>query len=177
MKFKIAVALSCFLGAINLAYAKLDFQMKELPADRTSMEYGSEIKALEKVIAGYKWQGELGSGFEITSMPNFNKSATDEYTVKGLFFEVKRYYYDKVTKTSVFYARQSERVGYVEFVDIEERTTMNVKVDDADTIELVEKANESRENNRLIYKKVVKLESDPNNKGKLKSAKDSGMVF
>lgn len=159
------------------AFAQLDVEIVDLPADRTSMEYGSQIKALEKVIAGYKWVGENGSGFTMASLPELSKKSRDDYTANGLFYELKKYYYQGATKTSTLYARQSVRVGFVEFVDIDERSTMNIRVIDANTIEIFENAKDKRESARMIYKKVAQFQENPSKMNKLKSAKDAGMVF
>lgn len=63
MTLKVAIALSCLLGVSSTAFARLDFQYQELPQDRSSREYGAQIKALEKVMEGYKWAADNGAGF------------------------------------------------------------------------------------------------------------------
>lgn len=179
MKLKIAVALSCLLGVSSIAFAKLDFQFQELPRDRSSMDYGAQIKALDKIMSGYKWVAEYGTGFTITAIPNPVPTATSDRAVNGLYFGMNRYKYDQEqvrTMPYELYARQSERVGYVEFWDDESKSAMHVKVVDKDTLEVFTYANESEEKNRMIYKKVDKFQKNPN-QSKLKSASESGMVF
>jgi len=179
MKLKFAVALSCLLGVSSVAFAKLDFQYEKLPQDRTSRDYGAQIKALDKIISGYKWVAEFGTGFTITAIPNPVPTATSDRAVNGLYFGMNKYKYDKEqirTMPYELYARESERVGYVEFWDDESKSAMHIKALDSNTLEVFTYANESNEKNRMIYKKVDQFEKNPN-KSKLKSASESGMVF
>lgn len=179
MKLTFALVLSCLLGVSSVAFAKLDFQYQELPRDRSSRDYGAQIKALDKIISGYKWVAEYGTGFTITSIPNPVPSATSDRAVNGLYFGMNRYKYD-IEQVRIMpyelYARQSERVGYVEFWDDESKSAMHVKALDSDTLEVFTYANESSEKNRMIYKKVDQFEKNPH-KSQLKSASESGMIF
>ncbi|MHC2144555.1 hypothetical protein [Pseudomonas sp. 210_17 TE3656] len=179
MKLKVAVALSCLLGVSSIAFARLDFQYQELPQDRASREYGAQIKALEKVIDGYKWAAANGAGFIITSIPNPIPTATSDRAVNGLYFGMQRFIYDKEQVRTIpyeLYARQSERVGYVELWDDESSGSMHVKIIDDNTLEVFNDAKESDEKDRLIYKKVAQFEKNPQ-KDRLKSASESGMFF
>ncbi|WP_053160779.1 hypothetical protein [Pseudomonas sp. P1.8] len=177
MKLKIAVAFSCLLGFSNVAYAQLDFQYQELPKDRNSREYGVQIKALEKVIDGYKWVADNGFGFIITSIPNPIPTATSDRAVNGLYFGMQRFYYNKEQVRTIpyeLYARQSERSGYVELWDDESSRSMHVKVIDDDTLEVFNDAKERNEKDRLIYKKAAKFENNPQ-EDRLESAEESGV--
>ena len=179
MKLKIAVALSCLLGVSSVAFAKLDFQYQELPRDRTSREYGAQIKALEKVIDGYKWVTENGSGFIISSIPNPRPTSTADYVVNGLFFGMKRFYYDEEQVRTLpyeLYARKSERVGYVELWDEDSKASMHIKIIDENTLEVFNEAKERDEKDRIIYKKVAQFQKNPHEE-KLKSARDDGTIF
>lgn len=179
MKLKFAVALSCLLGVSSIAFAKLDFQYQDLPQDRSSRDYGAQIKALDKIISGYKWVAEYGTGFTITAIPNPVPTATSDRAVNGLYFGMNKFKYDKEqvrTMPYELYSRQSERVGYVEFWDDESKSAMHIKALDSNTLEIFTYANESNEKNRMIYKKVARFEKNPN-KERLKSASDSGMIF
>lgn len=179
MKLKFAVALSCLLGVSGAAFAQLDFQYQELPRDRTSRDYGAQIKALDKIISGYKWVTEHGAGFTITAIPNPYPGATSDYTVNGLYFGMNKYRYDKEQVRTMpyrLYAQQSERVGYVEFWDDESKGSMHIKALDSDTLEVFNYANDRNEEDRIIYKKVESFEKNPH-KSKLKSALDDGTVF
>ena len=179
MKFKIAVALSCLLGVSSIALAKLDFQFQVLPKDRNSKEYGTQIKELEKVIDGYKWARKNGAGFIITSIPNPIPTATSDRVVNGLFFGMRKFYYNEEQVRTVpyeLYARQSERVGYVELWDDESSGSMHVKIIDSNTLEVFNDARESGEEERLIYKKVKQFEENPH-ESKLESAEDDGTFF
>ncbi|MFI8394063.1 hypothetical protein ACIGEI_12380 [Pseudomonas sp. NPDC078863] len=179
MKLKFALALSCLLGVSGVAFAKLDFQYQELPSDRSSKEYGTQIKALEKVIDGYKWATDGGAGFIITSIPNPIPTATSDRAVNGLYFGMQRYYYDKEQTRTIpyeLYARKSERLGYVELEDPESHESMHIKVIDSNTLEVFIDAKEDREKNRLLYKKVAQFESSPH-KDRLKSATEDGTFY
>lgn len=179
MKLKFAVALSCLLGVSSVAFAQLSFQYQELPSDRSSREYGAQIKALEKVIDGYKWAADNGSGFISKSIPNPIPTATSDRAVNGLYFGLQRYYYDKEQVRTLpyeLYARQSERVGYVELWDDESKSSMHIKTIDNNTLEVLNDAKEDREKSRLIYKKVQQFKKSPH-ENKIKSASESGVVF
>jgi hypothetical protein len=179
MKLKFAVALSCLLGVSSAAFAQLEFQYQELPRDRSSREFGAQIKALEKVIDGQKWATDNGSGFVITSIPNPVPTATSDRAVNGLYFGMQRFAYDKEqvrTMPYELYARQSERVGYVELWDDESKESMHIKIIDPNTLEVLRYAKERDEKDRLIYKKVAQFEKNPH-ENRLKSAEESGVWY
>jgi hypothetical protein len=177
MKLKFAAALSCLLGVSSAAFAQLEFQYQELPRDRSSREFGAQIKALEKVIDGHKWATDNGSGFVLTSIPNPVPTATSDRAVNGLYFGMQRFAYDKEqvrTMPYELYARQSERVGYVELWDDESKESMHIKIIDANTLEVLRYAKESDEKDRLIYKKVAQFAKSPH-ADRLESAEESGV--
>lgn len=177
MTLKVAIALSCLLGVSSTAFARLDFQYQELPQDRSSREYGAQIKALEKVMEGYKWAADNGAGFIITSIPNPIPNVTSDRAVNGLYFGMQRFIYDKEQVRAVpyeLYARQSGRVGYVELWDDESAGSMHVKIIDDNTLEVFNDAKESDEKDRLIYKKVARFEKNPR-EDRLESAEESGV--
>lgn len=179
MKLKFAIAFSCLFGVSSIAFAQLDFQYQELPRDRSSREYGAQIKALEKVIDGYKWVTDNGSGFIITSIPNPIPTATSDRAVNGLYFGMQRFYYnDEHVRTIPYelYARQSGRVGFVELWDDESSGSMHIKIIDDNTLEVFNDAKESDEKDRLIYKKVAQFEKNPH-ADRLESAEESGVFF
>lgn len=179
MKLKFAVALGCLLGVSSIAVAKLDFQYQELPNDRTSRDYGAQIKALDKVISGYKWATEDGTGFIITAIPNPYPGATSDHSVNGLYFGMNRYRYDKEQVRIMpyrLYAQQSERVGYVELWDDESKGSMHIQALDSETLEVFDGATKSEEKDRIIYRKVDKFAQNPHEE-KLKSALDDGTIF
>jgi hypothetical protein len=177
MKLKFAVALSCLLGVSSAAFAQLDFQYQELPRDRSSREFGAQIKALEKVIDGHKWATDNGSGFIITSIPNPIPTATSDRAVNGLYFGMQRFAYNEEQIRSIpyeLYARQSERVGYVELWDDESSESMHIKIIDANTLEVLRYAKERDEKDRLIFTKVAQFAKNPY-ADRLESAEESGV--
>ncbi|MHC2144055.1 hypothetical protein [Pseudomonas sp. 210_17 TE3656] len=77
---------------------------------------------------------------------------------------MQRFYYNEEQVRTIpyeLYARQSERVGYVELWDDESSGSMHVKIIDDNTLVVFNDAKESDEKDRLIYKKVAQFEKNP----------------
>jgi hypothetical protein len=158
-----------------------EFQHLDLNDNRTSTEYAGPIKALEKVIEGYKWLGQTpemmgGVVFEAYDNPNFGKNDTESGSaimVKAIF-----YTYDKVSKEEIMIARQSEISGFIELYGYNSRELqMHIRILDDNTFQSFANAELYRDTKNLFtYKKVQQFNKNPN-KDKLKSASDSGMVF
>lgn len=180
MNLRIAVVILGGLLVTGPAFADLTFDLNQsLDRDRTSMEYGAKIKEVAAVISGFKWVDDKGTGggFSITQISNPYKNTDTAMLNDGMFFTIQNYSFDRKLGERQMYARQSERDGYVEFFGWEDRGfQMHIKVIDSDTIEVFADANESRETRKLVYKKVDDFPKNPQ-KDRLKSAKDSGLVW
>lgn len=178
MKKILSGIFALFLMFSISAHADINVEIKDLPRDRTSMEYGAKIKDLLAVIGGYKWENKKNhEGFTITQIENKFKNTGSKVTDDAMFFEIKQYYYDKEIDSIVFYARESERVGFVEFLNWENNSGQyHIKVVNKDTLEIYNNATEKNEKNRMIFEKTETFDKDPS-KPRLKSASESGMIF
>jgi hypothetical protein len=178
MKLKFAVALSCLMGISTGAFAQLQFQYQELPKDRTSMEFGPQIKAFDKAIGGYKWAAENGSGFIISSTKNPMPTSDSNRVVNGMYFVMQRFAFDQEQITPMpitLYARKSEREGFVELWD-ESSESLHIRVVDENTLEVVRYPKERDERDRVFYKKVEQFAKNPH-ASRLKSAEEDGTFY
>lgn len=156
------------------AMAELKFELKNLPADRTGMEYAASINALDSKISGFKWQAPNNLGYVFTLKINNQRTQSNDY----LFANIGKFMYTQNLRESEYYVRQSERVGYVEFVGVDNPSSQfHVKLIDDNTLEVFEKANEKNESKRMIFKKVKQFKEKPSNMPKLESAEESGLIY
>jgi len=180
MKKLFGIILATTMLASVPAFAKLDFKVENLSPDRTSMEYGAQIKEVAKVVSGFKWVASNGNGtgFTLSTLDNKMKHNENRFLADAMLYSLDMYAFDYKRKTVEMYARRSERVGYVEFFSQEDRGfQMHIKVIDNDTIEVFGDANEARESERIVFKKVSEFPKNTKVPDRLKSAKDSGLVF
>lgn len=171
-------AIASFLLASVLtttAYAEISFETKPLSRDRNGMEHAAQINALSSKIDGAKWSdGEgLGYVFRMKDNPMRGKDAVEG---DKIFYDVKKYAYQTEIRDSEYYARQSERVGYIELYGVQDRSsTFHLKLLDKDTLEVFMKADESREKNRIQLKRVEQFEENNSSK-RLKSSRERGSL-
>ena len=158
-----------------------EFQHLDLNEKRTSTEYAGPIKALEKVIEGYKWLGQTpemmgGVVFEAYDNPNFGKNDTESGS--AIMVKAKFYTYDKVSKEEIMILRQSKISGFVELYGYNSRELqMHIRILDENTFQSFANAEFYRDTKKLFtYKKVQQFNKNPN-KDKLKSASESGVIF
>lgn len=156
------------------AFAEIKFEVKELPSDRNGMEYASAINALDSKISGFKWAGPDNLGYVFTMKVNENRTSGSDQ----ILFDVQKYVYTQVLSDDLFMARQSERVGYVELVKLEDASTkMHLKLIDDNTLEFYKRFDDSREVERIVLKKVNQFAEKPAGSPRLKSAKERGTWF
>lgn len=172
MRKLISVIAAGLMIASVSAMAELKFELKDLPKDRTGMEYAASINALDSKISGFKWQAPNNLGYVFTLKVNNQRTQSNDY----LFANISKFMYSQVLRDSEYYVRQSERVGYVEFVGVENPSSQfHVKLIDDNTLEVFERANEKNESKRMIFKKVKQFKEKPSDMPKLKSAEELGI--
>jgi len=155
-------------------FAEVKFEVKELPSDRTGMEYASAINALDSKISGFKWVASDNVGYVFTMQVNKNRTSTNDQ----LLFSVQKYFYTQLASDDIFQARQSQRVGYVELVKLEDASTkMHLKLIDENTLEFYKNFNDSKEAQRIVLKRVKQFNPQPESADKLKDPEESGIWF
>lgn len=182
MMDKIAgVLFASLIAASSFSVSAETFERVALDDQRTSLQYAGPIKAVTKVIEGYKWLGQTqamngGVVFEAYDNPYFGKYDT----VSGAAIMVKAifYTYDKVSKEEIMIARQSKIAGFVELygydsVDLQ----LHIRVLDNNTFQAFPSDWDYDEKDKLFtYKKVEQFNKSPY-ADRLKSARDDGTIF
>lgn len=176
MKMKLALGLVCCLGISGAIAAPLKFEQQELPPDRTSMEYGTQISDFSEKVLGHKWVSANGVGFVFYEKENLKRKdpSAERWVKDGYFFEIDKYMYRTKIKeyNNGLFARQSARVGFIEFTDTGDQS-LHFKLIDDKTLEWVPYANTASTQSQLILKRVEEFPENPN-PVRLKSAKERG---
>lgn len=177
----IRLCFSVTLVASSVVSAAEAYEKVELDRDRTSLQYASPIKSVTKVIEGYKWLGqtkEMNGGvvFEAYDNPNFGKNGKvsgSAIMVKAIF-----YTYDKVSKEEIMIARQSQIDGFVELYGFDSPDIqLHIKVIDGNEFEAFSSAGDYNKKHKLFtYKKVEQFNKSPYG-NRIKSARESGVLF
>lgn len=181
MKKIIGLALAALISVTSVAASAETFKRIELNDKRTSVQYAGPIKAVTKVIEGYKWLGQTkamngGVVFEAYDNPNFGKNDTESggaIMVKAIF-----YTYQNVSKEAIMVARQSKIAGFVELYGYDSPDLqLHIRVIDNDTFQAFSSEEDYKNNNELFtYKKVTQFNKSPYG-NRLKSAEESGVIF
>lgn len=175
----------CFVVALaaSSVYANAEtFERIELDKDRTSIQYAGPIKSITKALEGYRWLGQTkdmngGVVFEPYENTRFGKNDTE--TGGAIMVKATYYLYEKPVKEAVMIARQSQIPGFVEFYNLDSRELqLHIRMVDADTFQAFSSDDQYQNpaKNLMTYKKVDQFNKSKY-KDKLKSARDSGMVF
>lgn len=176
MKLKLALGLVCCLGGSGAIAAPLKFEQQELPPDRTSMEYGTQISDFSEKVLGHKWVSANGVGFVFYEKENLKRKdpSAERWVKDGYFFEIDKYMYRTKIKecNNGMFARQSSRVGFVEFTDTGGQS-LHFKLIDDETLEWVPYANTSTTQSHLILKRTKDF-LENTNPVRLKTAKERG---
>jgi hypothetical protein len=165
-------------GGAFAASKKLDFELQELPDDRSSMDYGAEIQAFSAKVLGRKWVSEENIGFVFYEIDNpYSISPGTPRNIKdGYFFNVHKYMYDRVVKEyEQANTAESRRVGFITF-DSRDGYLYFRLVDD-NTLEMVTSEMASSSSQQIILKKVDDFPKQPEKAERLKSAEESGGWF
>ncbi|MEJ8666549.1 hypothetical protein [Pseudomonas sp. LP23] len=170
-----AVMLSC--GVVNAA--PLVYEVIDLPSDRTSMEYGTQISDFSEKVLGHKWVSDKGVGFVFYEKENLKRKDpyAERWVKDGYFFKVDKYMYRTKIKEydNGLFARQSGRVGFIEFTDTGDQS-LHFRLIDDKTLEWVPYANTSSTQSQLILKRTEEFPENQN-PVRLKSAKERGMIY
>ena len=178
MKMKLAFGLVCCLGIGGAIAAPLKFEQQELPPDRTSMEYGTQISDFSEKVLGHKWVSDKGVGFVFYEKENLKRKDpyAERWVKDGYFFEIDKYMYRTKIKeyNNGLFARQSARAGFIEFTDTGDQS-LHFKLIDDKTLEWVPYANTSSTQSQLILKRMEELPENPN-PVRLKSSRERGTL-
>ncbi len=179
-KFRNAVFAS-LMATLSFTASAETFQRLELDNYRKSVEYAGPIKAVTKVIEGYKWLGQTeamngGVVFEAYHNPNFGKDDTE--TGMGIMVKAIFYTYDKVSKEEIMIARQSKISGFVELYGYDSvDRQLHIRVIDDNTFQAFSSDWDYNKPKKLFtYKKVERFNASPY-KDRLESASDSGVFY
>ncbi|CAI8994244.1 DUF4825 domain-containing protein [Pseudomonas sp. IT-P171] len=177
----ISVLFASLIAASSLSVSAETFERVELDDHRTSVQYAGPIKAVTKVIEGYKWLGqtnEMNGGvvFEAYDNPDFGKNDTESggaIMVKAIFHT-----YQDVSKEAIMVARQSKIAGFVELYGYDSPDLqLHIKVIDDNTFEAFSSDRDYKNKEKLFaYKKVEKFNKSPY-ADRLESAEDSGVFY
>ncbi|QPH48335.1 hypothetical protein IZU98_18365 [Pseudomonas fulva] len=181
MKKTIGLCFSLVLAASSLASTAQAYERVELDDQRTSVEYAGPIKAVAKVIEGYKWLGQtkdMNGGVVFEAYDNKFFGRPDSYLGNAILVKATFYTYQRVTKETVMIARKSEIDGFVElYAEHSPELQMHIKVIDNDTFQVFNSVHDYQNPNKLYtYKKVTQFNKSPYGE-RLKSAKDDGTIF
>ena len=182
MKKLIGLCFSVVLIASSFVASAETFERLELDKDRTSVQYAGPIKSITKALEGYRWLGQTkdmngGVVFEPYVNTRFGKNDTE--TGGAIMVKATYYLYDKPVKEALMIARQSQIPGFVEFYGHESRELqLHIRMVGDNTFQAFSSDDQYQNpaKNLMTYKKVEEFNKS-NYKDKLKSARDSGMVF
>ncbi|EKT4523427.1 hypothetical protein QEM13_002693 [Pseudomonas putida] len=179
MKLTLAVGFACVFGLDGAIAAPLKFEIQDLPSDRTSMEYGPQINNFAEKVLGHKWVSDKGYGFVFYEKENLHRhdQYAERYIKDGYFFEVHKYLYRQKLKEygNGLFARQSTRVGFIEFTDTGDQRLYFRLIDDK-TLEYVVSDNTRTTQSQLILKREDEFPENPN-PVRLKSARERGTIY
>lgn len=181
MKMKLALGLVCCLGISGAIAAPLKFEQQELPPDRTSMEYGTQISDFSEKVLGHKWVSDKGVGFVFYEKENLKRKDpyAERWVKDAYFFKVDKYMYRTKIKEydNGLFARQSARVGFIEFTDTADQN-LQFRLIDNNTLEWVAYDNTATTQDQLILKRVEEFPEGPKTQGKrLESAEERGLIY
>ena len=178
----ISIVFALLIATFSFAASAETFERVELDKDRASVQYAGPIKSITKALEGYRWLGQSkdkngGVVFEPHVNNSFGKNDTE--TGGAIMVKATYYLYDKPVKEALMIARQSQISGFVEFYNLDSRELqLHIRMVDADTFQAFSSDDQYQNpaKNLMTYKKVGGFNKS-NYKDKLKSARDSGMVF
>lgn len=181
MKKFIGLFIAAILATSSIAVNAETFTKSELKDNRTSVEYAGPIKAVAKVIEGYKWLGQtpdMNGGVVFEAYDNQYFGRPDSYLGEAILVKATFYTYQRVTKETVMIARKSPIDGFVElYAEHSPELQMHIRVIDKDTIQAFNSVHDYQNQNKLYtYKKVTQFNKSPYG-NRLKSAKEDGTWF
>jgi len=160
------LVLTLALMNVNIAYSLERAQVKD---NRTSMDYAPQVRDFINKVTNYKWEAENGEGFYFIEA---DKPYEDEFANQNMFLNVKTYFYGKPTGESLRYVIQSKFVGFLEVVDWENSTILNLRLLPDGSLESY------MSNGELMkFRKVQEWSENPDPVEDLGSAEERGLVF
>lgn len=179
MRLKNSLGLVLALGMGSAFAAPLTFQLKDLPDDRSSMEYGAQINAFTSKVVGHKWATDEGMGFEFHESVNpfRNRPNTPRFYTDAYMFSIHRFMWrsEQMNYGDSLVARESRRVGFIEFTD-GNPVHLNFRLIDDKTLEYVVYEDADKTKYQFILKRVDEFPENPK-PVHLKSASESGMIY
>ncbi|MEB6590105.1 MULTISPECIES: hypothetical protein [Pseudomonas] len=181
MNLKIVIGATLLLSFGGVNAAPLKYEKIDLPSDRTSMEYGTQISDFSEKVLGHKWVSDKGVGFIFYEKENLKRKdpSAERWVKDGYFFKVDKYMYRTKIKEydNGLFARQSARVGFIEFTDTGDQN-LQFRLIDSNTLEWVAYDNTATTQDQLILKRVEEFPEGPKTQGKrLESAEESGLIY
>ncbi|MEJ8666550.1 hypothetical protein [Pseudomonas sp. LP23] len=181
MKLRMISGALLFLSVSGVNAAPLKYQEVDLPPDRTSMEYGKQISHFSEKVLGHKWVSDKGVGFVFYEKENLKRKDpyAERWVKDGYLFKVDKYMYRTKIKEydNGLFARQSARVGFIEFTDTGDQS-LHFRLIDDKTMEWVPYANTASTQSQLILKRMEEFPEGPKTQGKrLESAEESGLIY
>ncbi|UVL90960.1 hypothetical protein [Pseudomonas sichuanensis] len=181
MKLRMISGALLLFSVSGISAAPLKYQEVDLPPDRTSMEYGTQISHFSEKVLGHKWVSDKGVGFVFYEKENLKRKDpyAERWVKDGYFFKVDKYMYRTKIKEydNGLFARQSARVGFIEFTDTGDQS-LHFRLIDDKTLEWVSYANTASTQSQLILKRMGEFPQSQKTKGKrLESAEESGLIY
>lgn len=181
MKQLILLGAMFILSFSGVNAAPLKYKEVDLPPDRTSMEYGTQISDFSEKVLGHKWVSDKGVGFVFYEKENLKRKDpyAERWVKDAYFFKVDKYMYRTKIKEydNDLFARQSARVGFIEFTDTGDQS-LHFRLIDDKTLEWVPYANTTSTQSQLILKRMEEFPEGPKTQGKrLESAEESGLIY
>ena len=182
MKKTIGLCFAIALAASSFVTNAETFERVELDKDRTSVQYAGPIKSITKALEGYRWLGQskdMNGGVVFEPYVNTRFGKNDTETGGAIMVKATYYLYDKPVKEALMIARQSQVAGFVEFYSLDSRELqLHIRMVGADTFQAFSSDDQYQNpaKNLMTYKKFEEFNKS-NYKDKLKSARDSGMIF
>ncbi|MEJ8666548.1 hypothetical protein [Pseudomonas sp. LP23] len=177
MKLRMIFGAFLLFSVSGISAAPLKYQEVDLPPDRTSMEYGTQISDFSEKVLGHKWVSDKGVGFVFYEKENLKRKDpyAERWVKDGYLFKVDKYMYRTKIKEydNGLFARQSARVGFIEFTDTGDQS-LHFRLIDDKTLEWVPYANTASTQSQLILKRADEFPENPS-PVKLKSASELGI--
>lgn len=162
---KIAFAFFLILASLHsFAFEKID-----LPNNRTSMEYGPQVRSFINNVEHYKWEAKNGEAFHFVQAA---RPYEDEFVNQNIYLTVKSYFYGEQTSDRLMYVVQSKYVGFLDLIDHETNQVIPIRYLSDGKVETFDWSDEVTD-----FTKVEKWSENPKPIEDLGSAEDRGMLF
>jgi hypothetical protein len=162
---KITFALFLVLASFHsFAFEKID-----LPNNRTSMEYGPQVRSFINNIEHYKWEAENGEAFHFVQA---TRPYEDEFVNQNIYLTVKSYFYGSQTSERLMYVVQSKYVGFLDLIDHETSQIIPIRYLSDERIETFDWSDEVTN-----FTKVEKWSENPKPVKEIETAEEKGLIW